>query len=46
MHRGHILAEGTLGELCDRHEERDLEELFFHLISEHDEAHDLEGTRY
>ena len=33
MHRGHILAEGTLDELRDRHEERDLEELFFHLIS-------------
>src|SRR4029077_17713161 len=33
LHRGHILAEGTLEELRDRHEERDLEELFFHLIS-------------
>ncbi len=33
MHRGHILAEGTLEELRDQHEERDLEELFFHLIS-------------
>ena len=32
MHRGHILAEGTLEELHDRHEERDLEELFFQLI--------------
>ena len=29
MHRGHILAEGTLDELRDQHEERDLEELFF-----------------
>ena len=37
MHRGHILAEGTLAELCDRHEEGDLEELFFQLISRHDE---------
>src|SRR5437868_5939899 len=27
VHRGHILAEGTLGELCDRHREDDLEEL-------------------
>ncbi len=35
MHRGHILAEGKLDELRDRHEERDLEELFFHLISKH-----------
>jgi sodium transport system ATP-binding protein len=32
MHRGHILAEGTLEELHDEHEERDLEELFFQLI--------------
>ena len=38
MHRGHILAEGTLEELHDRHHERDLEELFFQLISRHDEA--------
>jgi sodium transport system ATP-binding protein len=38
MHRGRILAEGTLEELQDRHEERDLEELFFQLISQHDEA--------
>jgi sodium transport system ATP-binding protein len=37
MHRGHILAEGTLPELQDRHGERDLEELFFRLISEHDD---------
>ncbi len=39
LHRGHILAEGTLEELRDRHHERDLEELFFQLISRHDEAH-------
>ena len=32
MHHGYILAEGTLEELRDRHEERDLEELFFQLI--------------
>jgi sodium transport system ATP-binding protein len=32
MHRGCILAEGTLDELRDQHEERDLEELFFQLI--------------
>jgi len=36
MHRGHILAEGTLGQLQDRFAEHDLEELFFHLISNHD----------
>src|SRR5881394_4095833 len=33
MHRGHILAEGTLEDLRDQHEQRDLEELFFQLIS-------------
>jgi len=39
MHRGQILAEGTLEELRDQHGERDLEELFFQLISHHDEQH-------
>lgn len=38
IHRGSILAEGTLEELRERHQERDLEELFFQLISRHDEA--------
>jgi sodium transport system ATP-binding protein len=38
MHRGHILAAGSLSELCDRHEQHDLEELFFRLISAHDAA--------
>lgn len=38
LHRGHILAEGTLDEVRDRHHQRDLEELFFQLISHHDEA--------
>jgi sodium transport system ATP-binding protein len=42
VHRGAILAEGTLEELRDRHHERDLEELFFRLISRHDEAHPAE----
>ena len=37
MHRGHILAEGSLEELRDRHRQRDLEELFFQLISHHDQ---------
>jgi len=36
--KSHILAEGTLSELQERHHERDLEELFFGLISQHDEA--------
>ncbi len=38
LHRGQILAEGTLSELADKHNEPDLEELFFRLISEHDNA--------
>lgn len=37
VHRGKILAEGSLDELRDRHDQRDLEELFFQLISQHDE---------
>jgi sodium transport system ATP-binding protein len=44
MHRGHILAEGTLEELRDRHDQRDLEELFFQLISQHDEKHEPAGS--
>jgi len=45
MHRGHILAEGTLDELCQRHDEQDLEELFFRLISEHDERYESADIR-
>ena len=37
MHRGRILAEGTQTELADQFEEPDLEELFFQLISAHEE---------
>jgi len=36
IHRGQILASGTLQELRERHEEPDLEELFFRLISDHE----------
>lgn len=36
MHRGHILAEGSLSELQSQCGQHDLEELFFRLISEHD----------
>ena len=36
MHRGHILAEGTLEELRQEHGENDLEEIFFQLISRHE----------
>jgi sodium transport system ATP-binding protein len=38
MHRGQILAEGTLAELGETHRESDLEELFFRLISDREEA--------
>lgn len=37
IHRGHLLAEGTVDELRDQHDERDLEELFFQLISQHEQ---------
>ena len=36
MHRGRILAEGTLASLLAEHSERELEELFFRLIAEED----------
>jgi sodium transport system ATP-binding protein len=42
LHRGQILAEGTLDELRDIHHESDLEELFFQLIYQHDEKHPLQ----
>ncbi|HUT94603.1 MAG TPA: ATP-binding cassette domain-containing protein [Thermoguttaceae bacterium] len=45
VHRGHILTEGTLEEIRDRHQEHDLEELFFQLISRHDESHPPEEER-
>ena len=44
MHRGHFLAEGTLEELRDQQSEHDLEELFFQLISEHEEARQQEAV--
>lgn len=36
IHRGHLLAEGTHNELVSQHQEKDLEELFFRLISNHE----------
>ena len=45
MHRGHILAEGTLEQLQSSHGEHDLEELFFQLISQHDRAAEGETER-
>ncbi|MEW4527566.1 ATP-binding cassette domain-containing protein [Maioricimonas sp. JC845] len=37
IHKGRILAAGTLEELADRYDEPDVEELFFELIRRHDE---------
>jgi sodium transport system ATP-binding protein len=44
IHRGSLLAEGTLTELREQHQEHDLEELFFQLISRHDEQRRLEAA--
>ncbi|QDT06133.1 putative ABC transporter ATP-binding protein YbhF [Rubripirellula lacrimiformis] len=38
MHRGRILDSGTLAELRSRHEQNDFEELFFGLLSRHEET--------
>ena len=38
IHRGKILAMGTIAELEAQSGEADLEELFFELISRHDEG--------
>ena len=43
MHRGQILAEGTLDELRDQHEQHDLEELFFQLIKRQ-QSHQAEAV--
>ncbi|MEC7680152.1 MAG: ATP-binding cassette domain-containing protein [Planctomycetota bacterium] len=37
MHQGRILDTGTLTELRDRHQQHDFEELFFSLLSRHEE---------
>jgi sodium transport system ATP-binding protein len=37
MHRGDILSEGSLPELREKHQQNDLEDLFFDLISQHEE---------
>jgi sodium transport system ATP-binding protein len=36
VHRGRLLAEGTLGELRETYHQDDMEELFYQLISQHD----------
>ena len=40
LHRGRILADGTLASLLEGHAGDDLEQVFFDLISQHDEAAD------
>jgi sodium transport system ATP-binding protein len=37
LHRGRVLAEGTVAELRDQHGQPDLEEVFFQLISRYDQ---------
>lgn len=44
IHRGHLLAEGTLDALREEHHEQDLEELFFRLISRHDAMHERDAV--
>ena len=39
MHRGHILAEGTLPEMADQFGQADFEELFFDLLNKHNQLH-------
>ncbi len=41
IYRGHVLAEGTQEELREKYGENDLEELFFQLISQHQEKAEL-----
>jgi sodium transport system ATP-binding protein len=38
IHRGRILAQGSLSQLADEHDQPDVEELFFDLIQQHDQA--------
>ncbi len=40
MHRGRILDIGTLEELADKHEQNDFEDLFFSLLTRHDQVTD------
>ena len=44
MYRGQILSEGTLHGLLESHQQSDFEELFFRLISEHDQQHAATST--
>lgn len=46
MHRGRILDSGTLEELRRRHEQTDFEELFFGLLSKHEDQQSSEDERW
>ena len=46
LHRGHILAEGTIEQLSDLHQEDDLEELFIQLISQSEKECDQEPAAF
>jgi sodium transport system ATP-binding protein len=46
IHRGRVLAEGTLAELREEHQEQDLEELFFQLILRQEEKTGLAGCHH
>ena len=45
MHRGRILDTGTLEELRHRHEQSDFEELFFGLLSQHEQVEEHSWDR-
>lgn len=45
IHRGKILAEGTLPELADKYQQPDVEELFFDLIQRREEEVRTSGTQ-
>lgn len=44
VNRGRLLAEGSKNELMDKYQERDLEELFFRLIEEHESTEPQQST--
>lgn len=44
IYRGHLLAEGSQAELAEQHQQPDLEELFFKLISQHEQVCRENGT--
>jgi len=45
LHRGTILANGTKEELAEKHDEQDLEELFYQLIAKSEQQLNLESAR-